>query len=102
MKKKFFFNQFIVAPIGKFIYDNKLETIRMNKVSYYLKDKVQLLRRLENKKLRNIIEDMRERKQNKNLKIVNKILTHDFKCICCMERPKNMIIKPYMHMCICS
>lgn len=46
--------------------------------------------------------EMKEKKSNEKLDQIGEQLTDDFKCIACMERPKNVIIKPCMHLAICN
>ena len=45
---------------------------------------------------------MRELKKMDKLFKISRLMTDDFKCIICIENAKNVILKPCLHMCVCS
>ena len=47
------------------------------------------------------LQEYKDEQRYKKLDEIGEILTDDFKCIICMEKPKNIILKPCMHMAMC-
>ena len=124
--------QYIVA-LGEFVYSKTSRELRMEKPLYMLRDKSQLIKRLQDKKLgiqrnqiiwselilifgyifvrrcvkfygklKTVFEEINERDRNDKMAKISEILTDDFRCVTCWDRPKNVILKPCMHMALCG
>jgi hypothetical protein len=131
-EKGIMIGQYIVA-LGEFVYSKASGVLRMEKPLYMLKDKAQLVKRFQDKKLgiqRNLIiwsgaiaifgylfvrrlvkfyykakvilEEISEREKNEKLGKISEIMTDDFRCVTCWDKPKNIILKPCMHMALCG
>ena len=53
-------------------------------------------------KLKTVFEEINERDRNDKMAKISEILTDDFRCVTCWDRPKNVILKPCMHMALCG
>ena len=47
------------------------------------------------------LQEIKDQERYKKLDQLGEILTDDFKCIICLDKPKNIILKPCMHMAMC-
>lgn len=120
----------ILTAYGDIIYNKSDGTLRIESPLYLLKDKSNLLSRLSIKKTENIIwsvilsipaaistvylgkmlidyvkKYIRKRKElerdkSRNIKFLN--LSDDYKCILCVNKPRDIILKPCMHFSICA
>ena len=130
-EKGIMIGQYVVA-LGEFIWDKNHDEIRMERPMYLQRDKAQLIKTLQDRKIgiqRNFLinsimlgifgflvirrsikfyynvkeklQELKEVEKNKKLDAVGEILTDDFKCAICLDKPKNIILKPCMHMAMC-
>lgn len=72
---------------------------RLNRVNFFLENQNLLLKQ-KLIELNNINKELEL--QNKDIRKVNNNLIDTYRCMVCYKNPKNIILQPCFHFCLCS